>query len=110
MPFCGRIAKHPRATRGHDAKRHGQQTRLERSETEIINDNGTKRLETAVGDIDENVEDDNEPDARVYEGIDDLIPLPYAVGDTRSVLGEPLHGMEFLLGRQKVGSHGTVWQ
>lgn len=108
MPAGSNVAEEPSATSGDDAKGHGEQASVESAETQIANDDGAKGDETAVGDVDDDVEEEDEPDLDIEERLEDLVPLPNAVGDTSTVGSQTLGSVVPLLRSEEAGVHGAV--
>lgn len=110
MPPCGKIAKGPGTRRSENTERHGKQTRLERSEAKVVDNNASKIDKTAIWNVDEDVEDENDPDFDVQQGLPYLVPLPDLVGDAGAIGCKTFRRMVLLLVCQEAGVHRAIWQ
>lgn len=63
---------------------------------EVADDDAAEGGKAAVGDVDGDVEQKQNPRLRVNCGLEGLIPFPFSIGDSGFVFRKPLHGMVLL--------------
>lgn len=72
---------------------------------EVANDDAAKGGKAAVGDVDGDVEQKQNPRLRVDCGFECLMPFPFSIGDSGFVFRKPLHGVVLLSVIQEESVH-----
>ena len=108
MPAGGDVPENPSTSGSDDTKGHGKQARLQGIKAEIIDDDRAEGDKSTVGDVDDDVENKDDPDLDVQQGLPDLLPLPHLVVDAGPVDSQALCRVILLFLREEASIHRVI--
>lgn len=85
MPSTGDIAEKPCTGSCEGTKGHGQQAGVQVAKAKIGDDNSSECLQAAIGNVDCDVEYEDQPNLRIEKRLPDLVPFPDLVMDASPI-------------------------
>lgn len=106
------LSCHPGPEEGRESEGdiswHIEERGLLLRESKVVDDDAAESLESSVGNVDGDVEAEQDPCPGIIESLARLVPLPFSIGNSSLVLGKALDDVVFLSLVQEFGIHRGV--